>query len=165
MSNEEFKKACHYNFVAHAVRTVDSHAIEWEDKELSHIGRFDAQKTKEKLYDLKAFGLIYLLKNNAADFWGLDAYNYLKVRTSAGIAGYVVHTKWTHRPSELKDVEFNDDNVENIFTILDADDEYGDHCLNTPESIRFLQHLERGEEWAGAPAREAGKTLPWQEGE
>ena len=153
MSNEEFEKASHYNFVAHAVRVVDLHEKEWLEKSIKRFeaNNFDganncfaAQKKEEKLCELKTAGLLYLLKNNAADFWGKNGYFHWKVRTSADIAGYIVHTRWLKKPSELKDVVFTDNNVEKIFKILDADDEYGDHCLNIPGSIRFLKELKDG---------------------
>ena len=153
MSNEEFEKASHYNFVAHAVRVVEQHGREWFDKAFERAENkqidgqnscFAAQRYEENLYELRAFGLLYLLKNNAADFWGKDEFSYHQVRTSAGIDGYVARTRWTRKPSQLKDVVFTDNNVDNIFVILDADDEYGDHWLNTPESIRFLKELKDG---------------------
>ena len=153
MANEEFEKASHYNFVAHAVRVVESHEKEWNEKSFERVEMnkidgpnscFAAQKNEENLYELKAFGLLYLLKKNAADFWGKNEFDYYQVRIPTGPNGYVASTNWTKKPSQLKDVVFTDNNVDNILMTLDADDEFGDHWLNTPESIRFLKELKDG---------------------
>ena len=145
--------ARHYNLTAHAIQTVSWQAKAWTEKafERAEKNQFDgphncfaAQRNEENLYELKSFGLLYLLKNNAADFWGKDEFDYHKVRIPAGEDGYVAHTRWLKKPSQLKGVVLTKNNVQNLFMILDADYEYVDQYLNVPKSIRFLKELKNG---------------------
>ena len=151
-NNSEIAAARHYTMIAYAIRTINWKAKEWGARALERYNREEyegrhsatvAKIYKTKLYTQKNLGLIYLLKNKAADLKSLRCQetDTLRVRIPAGENGYCCHTTWSHIPCDLaRNITFDTDYVFDISVTLEFDDKY-DYEMNITDSLKLLEGL------------------------
>ena len=143
-------KAQHYTEVGRAIIRVNWHAKKWGRIAYDRYcdGKYDgrhsataAKNEKNRLYGLKEKGLLYLLRNNAAQIlYKNDCEDTYTVVIPTGHAHYYAHTNWFDLPEEFEDYQ-GADNCRIVDGDLTLHYQQNLVWANIPQSIKLLKEL------------------------